>query len=91
MATHNIAPQTGCVQISQTNCHNCGALIKGPECEYCGTIFHSQTSEQSVSTAETELIKAQKSFREAQENYKEQCKQRHLDLIQALSNAKYGI
>lgn len=21
------------------NCHNCGAPIKGPECEYCGTIF----------------------------------------------------
>lgn len=75
--THNIGPQTSCMQTFQTNCHNCGALIKGPECEYCGTIFHSQISEQSVSTAETELTK--------------ECKQRHLDLIRALSDAKYGI
>lgn len=24
----------------QTNCHNCGAPITGPECEYCGTRFN---------------------------------------------------
>lgn len=88
---HTVAAETYSYSLHQTNCHNCGAPIKGPECEYCGTIFHSQTSEQSVSTAETELIKARKSFREAQENYNEQCKQRHLDLIQALNNTKYGI
>ena len=23
----------------QTNCHNCGAVITGPTCEYCGTRF----------------------------------------------------
>lgn len=25
--------------MQQTNCHNCGAVITGPECEYCGTRF----------------------------------------------------
>lgn len=25
--------------MNQTNCHNCGAPITGPECEYCGTRF----------------------------------------------------
>lgn len=24
----------------QTNCHNCGAVITGPTCEYCGTRFN---------------------------------------------------
>lgn len=22
-----------------TNCPNCGAVITGPKCEYCGTVF----------------------------------------------------
>lgn len=26
--------------MNQTNCHNCGAPITGPECEYCGTRFN---------------------------------------------------
>lgn len=25
--------------MQQTNCHNCGAVITGPTCEYCGTRF----------------------------------------------------
>lgn len=24
-----------------TNCPNCGAVITGPKCEYCGTVFHN--------------------------------------------------
>lgn len=26
-----------------TNCPNCGAIISGPKCEYCGTRFSSYT------------------------------------------------
>lgn len=25
-----------------TNCPNCGAPIRGPECEYCGTVFQTK-------------------------------------------------
>lgn len=25
-----------------TNCPNCGAVITGPKCEYCGTVFKKQ-------------------------------------------------
>lgn len=25
--------------MTQTNCPNCGAVITGPKCEYCGTVF----------------------------------------------------
>ena len=25
-----------------TNCPHCGAPLKGPECEYCGTVFESR-------------------------------------------------
>lgn len=24
-----------------TNCPNCGAVITGPQCEYCGTVFET--------------------------------------------------
>ena len=27
-----------------TNCPNCGAIITGPKCEYCGTIFARQNT-----------------------------------------------
>ena len=39
-----------------TNCPNCGAPIKGPECEYCGTIFgHRLTDAQSLNMVLAEL------------------------------------
>lgn len=31
--------------MNQTNCHNCGAPITGPECEYCGTKFNIRVVE----------------------------------------------
>lgn len=31
--------------MNQTNCHNCGAPITGPECEYCGTRFNIRVVE----------------------------------------------
>lgn len=34
--------------MNQTNCHNCGALITGPECEYCGTRFNIRVVEEPV-------------------------------------------
>lgn len=27
-----------------TNCPNCGAIIDGPKCEYCGTVFSNHAS-----------------------------------------------
>ena len=27
----------------QTNCPNCGAVIQGSKCEYCGTLFYDFT------------------------------------------------
>lgn len=32
----------------QTNCHNCGAVITGPTCEYCGTRFDIKVKEEAV-------------------------------------------
>ena len=31
--------------MNQTNCHNCGAPITGPKCEYCGTRFNIRVEE----------------------------------------------
>lgn len=28
-----------------TNCPNCGAVITGPKCEYCGTVFKNRDSD----------------------------------------------
>lgn len=30
--------------MSRTNCPNCGAPVRGAECEYCGTYFGVKTS-----------------------------------------------
>lgn len=30
--------------MSDTNCPNCGAVITGPKCEYCGTVFKHDDS-----------------------------------------------
>ena len=34
--------------MNQTNCPNCGAVITGPECEYCGTRFNIRVVEEPV-------------------------------------------
>jgi len=31
--------------MSKTNCPNCGAVITGAMCEYCGTVFNLETVE----------------------------------------------
>ena len=30
------------------NCPNCGAVVKGDTCEYCGTVFHTPKEELNV-------------------------------------------
>ena len=30
--------------MNDTNCPNCGAVITGPKCEYCGTVFRRDDS-----------------------------------------------
>lgn len=90
MSRYNIAAETLSYPV-MTNCPNCGAIMRGDECEYCGTVFRVQPSKQESSTAESELNKARKEFHNACENFNRLCEQRHLDLIQALKNAKYGI
>lgn len=39
--------------MNQTNCHNCGAPITGPECEYCGTRFNIRVAEEPVTFGTT--------------------------------------
>lgn len=34
--------------MNQTNCPNCGAVITGPECEYCGTRFNIRVAEPEI-------------------------------------------
>lgn len=36
--------------MNQTNCPNCGAVITGPECEYCGTRFNIRVEEPEETT-----------------------------------------
>lgn len=41
-----------------TNCPNCGAVITGPKCEYCGTVFNPNPSQYvSVYKYEAENIR----------------------------------
>lgn len=37
--------------MTQTNCHNCGAPITGPKCEYCGTRFEFLAKEMEIENA----------------------------------------
>lgn len=32
--------------MNELNCPNCGAPIKGDECEYCGTVFRQRKNEE---------------------------------------------
>lgn len=41
--------------MNQTNCHNCGAPITGPECEYCGTRFNIRVVEPEIESVKLEL------------------------------------
>lgn len=41
--------------MDRTNCPNCGAVITGDKCEYCGTVFDFNNK---ISSLEVELNKA---------------------------------
>ena len=43
--------------MKNTNCPNCGAVITGPTCEYCGTVFSNHTSEVIQIKIENDLLK----------------------------------
>lgn len=52
-----------------TNCPNCGAVITGPKCEYCGTHFPFKKAEAEIvelklNTASLESQMAQRAFYE---------------------------
>lgn len=43
--------------MNDTNCPNCGAIINGPKCEYCGTVFRRDDSD-CIQLDGTAIIKA---------------------------------
>lgn len=38
-----------------TNCKNCGAVIKGDSCEYCGTVFSCMAAKEEETEITTEI------------------------------------
>ena len=51
--------------MTQTNCHNCGAPITGPECEYCGTRFNIRVVEPEINNVELKLEMSQTAINQA--------------------------
>lgn len=40
-----------------TSCPNCGAPIRGPECEYCGTVHVNRKDQYELLKAKTQILK----------------------------------
>ena len=87
MTTHNIGPQTYSIQTFQTNCHNCGAPIKGPKCEYCGTVFNISVPI-TLQTIANEINEAKREFENSCRKFRDL---RTKEIEQALRYMKYGI
>ena len=78
--------------MNDTNCPNCGAIITGPKCEYCGTVFRRDDSI-NISFDGVEHIKAIELGLITPNEFRHRMfqEERNTEIINSLSDIKIGV